>query len=93
MRYRDSVEDRVHQLLSGRLQAIRDMFGQLPDTLEDVWVAVALHDERKAHEVIDQVPATHPFELRYDRIEQVDWESCSTVLHSRTQLEPLLEGW
>ena len=51
------------------------------------------HDERKAHEVIDQVPATHPFELRYDRIEQVDWESCSTVLHSRTQLEPLLEGW
>lgn len=40
----------------------------------------------------DQVPATHPFELRYDRIEQGDRESCSTVLHSRTQLEPQLEG-
>jgi len=93
MRYRGSVEDRVHQLLSGRLRAIRDMFGQLPDTLEDVWVAVALHDEKKAREVIDQVPAAHPFELRYDRIEPVDWESCSTVLHSRSQLEPLLEGW
>ena len=42
MRYRDSVEDRVHQLLSSRLQAITDLFGQLPDTLEDVWVEVAL---------------------------------------------------
>jgi len=93
MRYRGSVEDRVHQLLSGRLRAIRDMFGQLPDTLEDAWVAVALHDEKKAREVIDQVPPSHPFELRYDRIEPVDWESCSTVLHNRSQLEPLLEGW
>ena len=93
MRYRDSVEDRVHELLSGRLEAIRDMFGQLPDTLEDVWVAVALHDEEKARQVIDEVPPVHPFELRYDRIWPVDWESCSTVLHRRSQLEPLLEGW
>jgi hypothetical protein len=93
MRYRGSVEDRVHQLLSSRLHAIRDMFGQLPDTLEDVWVAVALHDEQKAREVIDQVPPAHPFEMRYDRIEPLDWESCSTVLHSRSQLGPLLQGW
>jgi len=93
MRYRDSVEDRVHELLSLRLQAIRDLFGQLPDTLEDVWVAVALHDLAKAHELIDQVPTTHPFELRYDRIEPVDWESCTAVLHSRSQLGPLMEGW
>jgi len=93
MRYRGSVEDRVHQLLSSRLRAIRDMFGQLPDTLEDVWVAVALHDERKARQVIDEVPPTNPFEMRYDRIEPIDWESCSAVLHSRSQLEPLLEGW
>src|SRR5438093_13388031 len=42
MRYRGSVEDRVHQLLSDRLRTIRDLFGQLPDTLEDVWVQLAL---------------------------------------------------
>jgi hypothetical protein len=34
MRYRGSVEDRVHQLLSERLGNIRSMFGQIPDTLE-----------------------------------------------------------
>jgi SNF2 family DNA or RNA helicase len=93
MRYRGSVEDRVHQLLSERLVNIRNMFGQIPDTLEDVWVAAALRDEEEAKRVIDAVPKRHPFEMRYDRIENVDWESCSRVLDSASQLEALREGW
>ena len=68
LRYRDSVEDRVHELLSQRLKAIRDLFGQLPDTLEDVWVHVALADVERAKLIIDAVPTAHPFELRYDRV-------------------------
>lgn len=93
MRYRGSVEDRVHQLLSDRLAAIRDLFGQIPDTLEDVWVAMAQRDEEKAVRVIDAVPVKSPFEMRYDKIEEVDWESCSRVLDSQAQLDVLLEGW
>lgn len=93
MRYRGSVEDRVHELLSGRLQAIRDLFGQLPDTLEDVWVLVAQRDEQRALEKIAEVPPSHPFELRYDRVDAVDWESCSQVLDSSSQLEKLRRGW
>ncbi|MBU4121756.1 MAG: SWF/SNF helicase family protein, partial [Proteobacteria bacterium] len=93
MRYRGSVEDRVHQLLSERLANIRNMFGQIPDTLEDVWVAAALKDEEEAKRVIDAVPKRHPFEMRYDKIETVDWESCSRVLDSASQLEALREGW
>ena len=93
MRYKDSVEDRVHQLLSERLENIRNMFGQIPDTLEDVWVAAALRDEEEAKRVIDAVPKRHPFEMRYDRIENVDWESCSRVLDSMSQLEALQKGW
>lgn len=93
MRYRGSVEDRVHQLLSSRLRAIRDLFGQLPDTLEDVWVAVALRDEAKAREVINQVPDVHPYVMRYDRVEPVDWESCREVLDSYEQVETLVRGW
>jgi len=42
LRYRDSVEDRVHQVLADRLEAIHGLFGQIPDTLKDVWVQVAL---------------------------------------------------
>jgi len=93
MRYKGSVEDRVHQLLSERLANIRNMFGQIPDTLEDVWVAAALRDEEEAKRVIDAVPKRHPFEMRYDRIENVDWESCSRVLDSASQLEALRKGW
>jgi hypothetical protein len=42
MRYKESVEDYVHQLLSERLAGICTLFGQLPDVLEDVWIDVAL---------------------------------------------------
>jgi len=93
MRYLGSVEDRVHQLLSERLANIRSMFGQIPDTLEDVWVAAALRDEAEARRIIDAVPKRHPFEMRHDRIESVDWESCSRVLDSTSQLEMLKAGW
>ncbi|MBU2054787.1 MAG: DUF5615 family PIN-like protein [Proteobacteria bacterium] len=92
-RLRNMHPDRVHQLLSERLANIRDMFGQIPDTLEDVWVAAALRDEEEAKRVIDAVPKRHPFEMRYDRIENVDWESCSRVLDSASQLEALRVGW
>ncbi|MEZ4521154.1 MAG: helicase-related protein [Thermomicrobiales bacterium] len=91
MRYLDSVEDRVHELLSGRLEGIHGLFGQIPDTLEDVWVNVALRQEELALETIDEVPEQHPFELKYDRIEDVDWESCAQVLDDHAQLEVLMK--
>ena len=93
MRYRSSVEDRVHQLLSDRLQHIADMFGQLPDTLEDVWVNVALADDVRARRIIDAVPLSHPFEMRYDRIQNVPWEECAQVLTATSQLEALRKSW
>lgn len=93
MRYKGSVEDRVHQLLSARLENIRNMFGQIPDTLEDVWVWAALREEERAKEVIDELPERHPFEMKYNRIENIDWESCNRVLDSLSQLEVLKKGW
>ena len=93
LRYRGSVEDRVHQLLSARFRAIHDMFGQLPETLEDVWIAVALHEEEKARHLIDAVPRKHPFALRYHQITPVSWETCAAVLERESQLELLRQGW
>ncbi len=74
MRYKDSVEDRVHALLSTRLQNIHQIFGQLPDVLQDVWVDVALGQIDKARKTIDAVPDKHPFDLRYHRITKVPWK-------------------
>ena len=48
LRYRGSVEDEVHHVLSARLQRIREIFGTVPDTLEDVWVAAAMGEIEEA---------------------------------------------
>jgi SNF2 family DNA or RNA helicase len=93
MRYRDSVEDRVHQLLSNRLREIFSLFGQVPDVLEDVWVAVAVGDREAARRIIDELPISHPFELRYTQVEKIKWESCRTVLDEGEKQRVLMTGW
>lgn len=93
MRYKDSVEDRVHELLSSRLENIHNLFGQIPDVLEDVWVKVALNEIEEAKHIIDAVPKQHPFELRYNQVKKINWESCATVLDNREKTKYLMTGW
>lgn len=93
MRYRDSIEDRVHQMLASRLKNIHDIFGQIPDTLEAAWIAAAIGDERKVRETIDAVPKKHPFEARYNQIAAIHWESCAEVLNKVAAREALERAW
>lgn len=93
MRYRGSVEDRVHDLLSQRFSNIYDMFGQIPDTLEDVWVKVAMDKIDDARRTIEAVPPSHPFKIRYDTIRPINWESCARVLDDIERRKYLLKGW
>jgi len=94
LRYRDSVEDRVHQVLADRLEAIHGLFGQIPDTLEDVWVQVAQNDEAAANQLIDRSMATrNPFDAKYSKVEDADWETCASVLNGLSMREMLSQGW
>lgn len=94
LRYRGSVEDRVHQVLADRLEAIHGLFGQIPDTLEDVWVKVAMHDEQAANQLIDRTTATrNPFDAKYSKVVDADWETCAAVLNGVSVKEMLSEGW
>jgi hypothetical protein len=93
LRYRGSVEDRVHALLSTRLKDIHELFGQLPDVLEDAWVDVATGNLERAHQRINAVPVRHPFELRYREPKPIDWESCTRVLARDVKQEALRRGW
>ena len=93
MRYRGSVEDRVHQLLSSRLQGIYTLFGQVPDVLQDVWIDVALGEVERAKQVIAAVPKQHPFQIKYQRIEKIDWESCERVLAPGAKHAALMKAW
>jgi hypothetical protein len=93
MRYAGSVEDRVHDLLSERLEGITRMFGQLPDILEDIWIDIAVGEIEKAKQTIAAVPIRHPFEVRYHKIDKVDWETCAMVLDKTERKRYLSRGW
>jgi hypothetical protein len=93
LRYRGSVEDRVHQLLSARLEYIFDLFGQVPDVLEAVWIDVATGQIDAARRRIDAMPKQHPFDARYAKVENIDWETCATVLTRSEKDRALRAAW
>lgn len=94
LRYRDSVEDRVHEVLADRLEAIHGLFGQIPDTLEDVWVQVALKNDAEARQLIDRASsARNPFDIKYSKVEDADWETCEQVLNPFNVNELFKKEW
>ena len=96
MRYKGSVEEDMHEMISKRLKNIHSLFGQVPNFVEDAWVSAALQEKEEAEAIIDKVPDQHPFALRYEQAGQVshlDWESCSNVLDRKARREKLLTGW
>lgn len=93
LRYRDSVEDRVHQRLSERLNDIRTLFGQIPDVLEDVWIQEALGHQARAKQVIDEIPTRHAFEIRNSAVQPSNWESCTQVLNEVEAQQRLRQAW
>ena len=95
LRYRDSVEDKVHAVLATRLSHIHSLFGQIPDTLEDVWVKIALNEEEEANKLIDRTEAAprNPFDAKYSRVEDFDWETCSAVLDKAEIQQLFKRGW
>lgn len=98
MRYKDSVEDRVHSLLASRLKNIQDLFGQIPDTMEAVWMEVALNKIEEAEkQIIDfSENDVHPFYNKYqnqENVKPINWEDCSLVLDSYEKRKHLSKGW
>ncbi|MBN2352079.1 MAG: hypothetical protein JXD23_05865 [Spirochaetales bacterium] len=94
LRYKDSVEDKVHQALSGRLQDIHELFGQVPDILKDVWVDIAFDDLEAANKLIEDIPRMNPFDNRYSKIEMIQgWDTWREVLNKHEKLDKLREGW
>jgi len=81
-------------MLSERLKNITNVFGQLPDVLEDVWINVANNECDEAEKIIDSVPKVHPFESRYNNdVKNIDWESCQTVLDKKEMRKYFECGW
>lgn len=94
LKYKDSVEDRVHELLSSRMHSIYEMFGQIPDVLEDAWVDVAMGNIENAKKRINELPQLNPFALKYhESVRSIDWENCNKVLRSADIRRQMMYGW
>lgn len=87
----------MYRVLSRRLKDKYDIFGGLPDTIEDDWI----ESEEKLAAMMDQdkhlrQKAREAFELRYRETidpENNRWERCSRVLSRRDMEDRLSEPW
>ncbi len=95
--YHDTQDERIYQVLSRRMKDRYDIFGGLPDTIEDDWIESIenleemmdkyIHLRRKARDV---------FEMRYQTTIDPDrdrWELCSRVLARRDIIDRLSLPW
>jgi len=59
-----------------------------------VWVQVALNNKQAALQLIDQTTATrNPFDVKYSKVEDADWETCASVLNAVSVKELFSRSW
>lgn len=93
--YQDTVDATIYDRLSERMQDRYDLFGSLPDTIEDEWI----EDEEKLAEEMDKRienrKKVNGFDLRYNDSVLVagddPWRDCTAVL-SRTELDDIMRN-
>lgn len=95
--YHDTQDEKVYQVLSRRLKDKFDIFGGLPDTIEDEWIEnVERLDEMMDEYIHLRQKARDVFELRYKETVHPDknrWELCSRVLARKDVVEKMSESW
>lgn len=97
--YAKTRDEKVYGVLSRRLKDKFDIFGSLPDTIDDAWIDNVEELGGELDKYIEKRDAAKSaFELRYQsreniRPEKERWELCSKVLARSELLERLSEGW
>ncbi|MEW6711141.1 MAG: helicase-related protein, partial [Candidatus Riflebacteria bacterium] len=95
--YTDTQDEKIYSVLSERLKDTYDIFGSLPDTIEDEWI----ENQEKLEERIDayiheRKDAQNAFSVKYRSTvdpEANRWELCAKVLSRRDIINKLSEPW
>jgi superfamily II DNA or RNA helicase len=105
MVYTGTRDEVVYDRLSSRMRDRFDLFGQLPDVIEDSWIDDAAALDRELDTFIEKRRAANAFSLRWggtatgteltdeERAWQAGWESCSRVISRRDVSQRMAEGW
>jgi superfamily II DNA or RNA helicase len=95
--YHDTQDEKVYQVLSRRMKNRYDIFGGLPDTIEDDWIESVEKLEQMMDKYIHlRQKARDVFEMRYQETIDPDkdrWELCSRVLARRDVVDRLSTPW
>jgi superfamily II DNA or RNA helicase len=95
--YAGTRDERVYRALSSRMRDTYDLFGSLPDTIDDTWI----EDETQLGLRLDQYvserdAARNAFDVRYNATiapAENRWERCSQVFARRDVIDRLSKPW
>lgn len=91
-----TVDEKVYEKLSERMQDRYNLFGSLPDTIKDEWIDDIETLGEKMDEYIIAQKQANGFDLRYTETmapSAKDWRDCTNVLSRRDFTEHMMSGW
>ncbi len=95
--YSETQDEKVYKVLSERLKDTYDIFGSLPDTIEDDWITSEENLKERMNQYIhERNKAKNAFELKYSATVDPNenlWERCERVLSRRDILNLLNKPW
>lgn len=95
--YQGTRDEQIYAALSSRMQDVFDLFGSLPDTIEDEWIEDHVRlEERLRDFTTRRQAAANAFDLKYGDAVLPDgpaWERCERVLARRDIIESMSRGW
>lgn len=94
--YQGTRDEDVYQRLSERMRDRYDIFGNLPDVIDDNWIDDIETLDQKLSEFIESRRRANAFELRYGNAidpKGPGWETCSQVLARQDIIDKLSKPW
>lgn len=96
--YAGTIDEKVYQRLSERMQDRYDILGSLPDTIEDDWIEDIERLEEELKSFTKPESPADVFSLRYGDFLSVDgddrgWEVWTKVVARRDIEERLMKPW
>jgi superfamily II DNA/RNA helicase len=94
--YADTSDEKVYRALSQRMRDRYDLFGSLPDTVEDEWIDDIENLQQYFSQFTQKKQRANAFDLRYGKTvmpEGPGWELCEKVLARRDVVERLSVAW
>ena len=91
-----TVDEKVYDKISERMQDRYNLFGSLPDTIKDEWIEDIETMGEKMDEFINAQKEATGFDLRYTTTmepSEKDWRDCSDVLSRHDFEEIMMVGW